>query len=110
MTEVTFHFQPEFQDRMLSGKKTVTSRTKKYCEVGDTFEAFGATFEITKVYQYKLDCVAYLLCHEEGFDSPDEFIACWATIHPQKGYVPSQEVWVHQFKKLTQAEPEKGGG
>jgi hypothetical protein len=99
MTEVQIPFKSEFKKRMLSGHKTVTSRTRKYGEVGDTFQAFGATFRITLVFQYKLDCVAYLLCHEEGFDSPDEFIACWATIHPGRGYQPSQTVWVHRFKK-----------
>ena len=108
MTEISIPFREEFQDKMLSDKKTATSRTEKYGDVGDTFKAFGAEFQITRVYQYKLDAVAYLLCHEEGFDSPDEFMACWATIHPQKGYVPSQTVWVHGFRKLTH--DSNGGG
>lgn len=100
MTERYIPFMEIFRDKMLSSKKTATSRTRKYGEVGDFFKIFGATFTITKVYRYRLDCVAYLLCHQEGTEDPEDFKKGWATIHPRRGYVPEQEVWVHEFKKV----------
>lgn len=99
MTEVIIPFKPMFREPMLSGKKTATSRTRKYGNVGDAFQAFGAHFILTLVYQYKLDCVAYLLCHKEGFDTPQDFMKAWAKIHPGRGYDPEWEVWVHEFKR-----------
>ena len=46
---VIIPFRPEFKDKMLKGLKTATSRTKKYGNAGDTFNAFGATFRIIHV-------------------------------------------------------------
>ena len=83
MTEVSMPFKPEFREAMLSGKKTCFTEAHKCGEQGDTFQAWGAQFTLTLVYQYKLDCVAYLRCHEEGFQTPEAFKKCWAKIHPR---------------------------
>jgi len=90
-------FLPQFHDVMLNGTKTMTSRTRKYGEKGDTFPAFEQVFEIVNVFQLRLDVVAWLHSREEGAKDPQDFMKVWALIHPRKGYVPEQEVWVHEF-------------
>ena len=93
-------FKEDFKERMLSGRKTCTSRNKIYGKAGDTFEAFGATFEITDVERHSLRTVAWRFYYDEGFSSPEEFTVCWKKIHPRKGFIASQLVWVHWFRIL----------
>lgn len=99
--KVKIPFLPEFQEPMLDGRKRWTSRTKHYGQKGDTFDKFGATFEITATFKLPLGVVAHHNFLEEGFNNSKEFIDCWNRLHPRKGYVPDQEVWVHVFKKKT---------
>lgn len=97
--KVKISFLERFKDPLLSGEKTWTSRTKRYGKVGDTFDAFGATFEIQKVERSPLYYVASNF-EEEGCKSFEDFVELWSKIHYRKGYVPSQVVWVHVFKKV----------
>jgi uncharacterized protein YqfB (UPF0267 family) len=99
MTEVRIPFLPKFREPMLADIKTVTSRTKTYGRTGDTFPAFGATFEILDVLTVLLGEVAEEWYKEEGFKTPEEFIQCWWEIHPKKGYDPEQPVRLHIFKR-----------
>jgi hypothetical protein len=99
MTQIQIPFMEMFREKMLSGKKTWTSRTRKYGAPGDTFMAFGSTFELVNVMEMRLGVVAWLHHRDEGCNSQEEFVECWKQIHPRKGYVPSQVVWIHQFKK-----------
>jgi len=85
---------------MLNGQKTMTSRTKRYGNVGDTFDVFGATFELTDVSKMTLQFVAYGYYQEEGCQFPTDFIDIWERIHPRKGYVPNQVVHTHFFKRI----------
>ena len=96
--QVTIPFQEDFKDRMLEGKKNATTRTKRYGEVGDTFSAFDATFEIIQVWRIPLGLVANALSKAEGFQSPEDFIQCWKRLHPRKGYMQEQKVYTHIFK------------
>lgn len=100
MTEVKIPFLPRFKEVMLNGKKTMTSRTRKYGEIGDTFKAFEATFQLTNVEKLALFYVANNYYREEGLQSKEEFIEGWEQIHPRKGYDSNQIVWVHVFKKM----------
>jgi len=95
--KVKIPFKPRFKVPMLLGEKTLTSRTRKMGESGDTFEAFGATFEITDVFKADLDTVAYFF-DREGCSSREDFIEVWEKIHPRKGFIPTQRVYVHVFK------------
>lgn len=94
-------FLAEFKDAMLSGRKTMTSRTKRYGEEGDTFNAFGATFKIVNVSQMSLRLIANEYYVDEGCDSDNDFVNIWKRIHPRKGFIPAQMVWVHKFEKAT---------
>lgn len=97
--KVKIPFLKEFKVPMLSGKKTATSRTKRYGQRGDTFKAFGAMFQIKDVSKMSLGMIANEYYLDEGFISDNEFVQCWRKLHPRKGYVPDQMVWVHIFEK-----------
>lgn len=97
--KVKIPFKLYFKNVMLNGQKTVTSRTKWYGKIGDTFDVFGATFEIIETYPSLLNDVACLHFREEGCRSTVEFIKIWESIHPRKGFVPSQVVKVHEFER-----------
>ena len=101
MTEcIMIPFLPEFQDRMLSGAKTATSRTEKYGNGGDIFMAFGHSFQLTKVNKVYLGDVATTFYKEEGFNNPGEFRDCWKRLHPKRNRY-DQPVWLHQFKRVV---------
>lgn len=93
-------FKQRFKIPLLLGGKTLTSRTKRMADVGDTFDVFGATFLITDIFTADLDTVAYFF-DREGCFSREDFIEVWKKIHPRKGFVPSQRVYVHVFKKVS---------
>jgi len=97
--KVKIPFKSYFKDAMLSGKKTMTSRTKRYGQKGDTFDIFGATFKITNVMQCSLMLVANEYYLDEGCNSSTDFVDVWKQIHPRKGFQSSQMVWVHVFEK-----------
>lgn len=94
---VSIPFSPEFEPKMLGGEKVSTSRTKRYGQAGDRFEAFGAEFELTKVERQTLNFVAASLYKAEGCNSPVDFVYIWNHLHPRKGWAPKQRVWVHHF-------------
>jgi len=94
-------FKSQFKDALLNGVKTCTSRNRFYGVTGDTFEAFGTEFGITVVDNMILRDIAALLYKQEGCESPEEFEKVWNKIHPRKGFVWNQEVYVYHFKKVT---------
>ena len=98
--KVNIPFKAEFRDRMLSGQKTCSSRTRRYGVAGDTFVVFGGEFEIVKVEPHILYFVAQKFHYREGFNNPQEFIDAWNKIHPRKGYDPEQLVWAHFFRRI----------
>lgn len=99
MKRIKIPFLKEFKKDLLSGKKTMTSRNKKYGESGDRFTVDGKEFELTKVTRQTLFSVSHMLYEEEGFAKPSEFIEVWKRLHPKKGYSPNQLIWLHIFKK-----------
>lgn len=93
-------FLPQFKNPMLSGQKTITSRTRRYGQTGDTFLAWGEVFELREVIGVLLSSVRNRYYQQEGFPSPEAFQACWEALHPVKGYDPEQAVFAHSFQKL----------
>jgi hypothetical protein len=99
MSKVVIPFREEFREKMLKGFKTATTRMKKYGDKGDTFEAFGATFEIVEAMNVYLSQVATWFFESEGFETRRAFVKCWKKIHPKKGYDSGQVVWLHLFQR-----------
>jgi len=97
---ITIPFLPEFEERMLSGQKIATTRTKKYGNGGDLFSAFGHSFQLTKVDKVYLGDVCSVFYKQEGFNSQSEFIECWNRLYLRKKYYFSDIVYLHQFKRV----------
>jgi len=95
---VEIPFQERWRAPILEGTKTCTSRTKRYAEVGDTFEAFGAIFQLTAIERRYLKDVAEVLFAKEGCKSPDEFEYVWEQLHPRRGWQAYERVWLHHLK------------
>ena len=90
-------FLEEFREDVIKGKKTFTTRSKRYGEPGDTFDAFGRTFKLINVNKRTLRFVRDYLYGVEGCSSPEEFERVWVKIHPRRGFVPDDKKWVHSF-------------
>ncbi len=93
-------FMPEFQDVMLSGKKTATTRFRKYGSGGDTFYIFGALFQLKRVSRVFLSDVGSQAYEKEGFKTQQEFWDCWNKLHPKRN-TGSEIVFYHEFEKLS---------
>lgn len=100
MTRIEIPFREEFREAMLSDRKLLTSRNKKYGDAGDRFSIFGAEFELVWVRRLPLGTVADRMWTGEGVSSAQEFIEIWNELHPRKGFDPSQRVWVHHFARV----------
>jgi len=103
MSRKRIPFQYRFRSPLLSGVKSCTSRPRKMASVGDTFEAFGATFEVVLVERLTLLTIREELWREEGCASPADFEAIWCLLHPRRGFQSSQKVSVHRFKLMQEA-------
>jgi hypothetical protein len=102
---INIPFLPDFEIDMMIGRKTATTRTKKYGKQGDQFISCGILYELTDdVTILTLDEVAHSWYTEEGFATPEQFIVCWIKLHPRKGYIPKQKVFLHQFKVVEAIE------
>ena len=99
---VTTHipFRHEFKNRMLTGKKIATSRTKRYGMAGDRFNVFGQDFEILSCERVMLGDVAKIYHSQEGFPTPEAFLELWAEIHPKAKFDLTKPVWLHRFKMV----------
>lgn len=93
-------FLAEFHADLLAGQKTMTSRSKRYGQMGDRFTLAGATFELLTVEKLRLGEVASNYFKEEGFQDPAGFIAIWNKIHPRKTFWSETPVWVHRFRRI----------
>lgn len=100
MAEVEIKFMPMFKIAMLEGRKVCTSRNNPVAKAGDTFEMFGAQFEVTGVGQLPLRDVARNHWKEEGADSPEHFLTIWK--RTQWGREPDLDriVNLHIFRRL----------
>lgn len=96
---VKMPFLDRFEDPLRAGTKTLTSRTRKMGNPGDTFPAFGMTFLIEIVAEWPLSKVADYW-RDEGCTSRQDFIDLWSKIHYRKKFVPGQVVFVHRFRNI----------
>lgn len=104
---VKIPFRVQFREPILQGIKTYTSRPQAMGSPGQMFVAFGARFCLTEVEPIKLSRVCEEFYEQEGFDSPEAFVETWESIHPFKGYTPSQTVYLHKFFKVPPSYPKR---
>lgn len=100
MGEISIPFREDMTAAILAGRKSCTSRNKRYGRLGDTFPLSARTYRLVAVRRLRLGFVARELFKEEGTGSPVEFAALWAEIHPRKGWDPEQLVWTHFFEEV----------
>jgi hypothetical protein len=100
MAEIYIPFHDDMQQAIVDGKKTMTSRFRKYGEPGDSFLVRGHKYEITGVYRQELGLVATEDYRLEGFDGPNSFWIKWRQIHPKRCR-PDDVVWSHEFKAVA---------
>jgi len=93
---LTFDFDEESEVPMVHGDKTCEARLEKYA--GNTFEAFGHEFAITKVEQLPLYDISQKWFKQHGLFSPREFQEVWRQRH--KGvFDPEQKAWLYHFTR-----------
>ena len=98
MERIQIPFLAEFEGVMLTGKKTATSRTKRYGWPDDYFEAFGRQYTLISVSRLSLARIRWDHYLDEGLNSDYEFVKIWERLHPRKGFVADQVVYFHCFR------------
>lgn len=97
----TLSFLDEFKPLIRSGRKTATSRPRKYGKPGDALRTpWGDTLALMSVHRLKLSTIAQTHYMEEGFDSPEAFLSAWKRIHPRKAVKPDGLLYFHTFKLI----------
>ncbi len=102
MTEITIPFRDDMKKAILEGRKSATTRNKRYGKEGDTFMLDGQKFVLRYIHKMPLDAVARNLWMEEGCSSKEQFIEIWKQIHPRAGFIARQLVYVHEFTKVIE--------
>lgn len=93
-------FLERFRDPILSGLKTVTTRSKAYGKAGDVLDTPFGRVRLVKVERRALAYVRDALWREEGVSSPVEFERIWNEIHTGRGFREDDVRYVHHFQKL----------
>jgi hypothetical protein len=98
-------FKKDLIHKILTGSKTMTSRSKPLYKEGkvtnlmankDYSKLTGKHIRITKVYQKELNKFIDEDSRKEGFNSLSEFKSYWENnIGP---WAPNTIVWVHEFE------------
>ena len=99
-TVIEIPFNEWSRERLRRGVKRATARRKRYGDPGDMFRAVGRWWILTEVRRVTLREVRDRWWKAEGCDSPEEFEKVWRSIHPRRGFVPNQKVWIHFFETL----------
>lgn len=101
MSDVRIPFNTWSKLRLQDGKKSATSRSKRYGKPGDTFEVDGDVFAILHVEKVSLGFVAEFMFKAEGCQNPQEFREVWKAIHIKRGFDPHEVVWLHTFYRVV---------
>jgi len=101
--KVKISFLERFKEPLLNGTKTMTTRSKRCGWKGDTFKAFGTTFQIEEVYIAALSWITKYRWKEEGCTSEEDFMNVWKSIH-KKLNDPRSQWHVHKFKKVSEGD------
>lgn len=106
--EIKIPFNDWSKARLNAGRKNVTSRNKRYGNVGDYFTVvIQVNNENVKVLQYELTHVervtlGFVRDHfywQEGCQVEDMFVDVWNEIHPRKKFDDDHKVWLHYFRE-----------
>lgn len=105
MTTINLPFNKWSKERLATGQKVCTSRTKQYGNPGDKFYVENEHI-LKEILKFPLWFVKDFLWYQEGANSPEEFEEVWCSIHPNKKFVNDQTVYTHFFTN-PQGHPKK---
>jgi len=97
-----FRFRKEMIQKILEGKKTLTSRDRKYSGVYEI--AYGSRFKpirtgiiiyLTPLEYMEKNDIARNFYRDEGFDNPITCLKVLNELHPTKEWL-----WIHRIKLL----------
>jgi hypothetical protein len=101
-------FKKELIDKILAGKKSMTSRSKQLYNVGDITnltadrdysKSSGKYIKISKLYKKTLSKFTNSDANKEGFETLTEFKLYWKKNIGE--WTPSTTVVVHEFEVVT---------
>jgi hypothetical protein len=98
---VDIPFNDWSEERLQEGRKTATTRTKRYGDPGDRFRAAGHVYELTHVVTVPLGIVAEQFHDLEGARTTAAFVEVWEDIHYRRGFERDWEVWLHLFREVA---------
>lgn len=104
---VKIPFRVQFREAMLTGNKITTARPRPMGLPGQMFVAFGARFCLDLVEPIRLEVVRDDFYQLEGLSSPKEFVEVWNSIHPFKGFNPTDTVYIHRFFRVPVHYPKR---
>jgi N4-acetylcytidine amidohydrolase len=102
-------FKKVLIEKVLEGKKTMTSRSKPLYKVGETTNLMadrdyskisGKYIKIIKVYKKALSEFTDADANKEGFSNIIEFKEYWKKNIGE--WTPTTIVWVHEFEVISQ--------
>ncbi len=94
---VKIPFDKRFIIELAAQRKTMTTRSKRYGKIGDTFWIKHIRFQILAVVRLELIHIMSTFYREEGFRTPGEFKKFWLTIH--RKWQPEKKYYLHIFRR-----------
>ena len=98
MSKIEIKFNDRFKAPLKKGTKVATIRTEKKGNVGDTFEAFGKTYQFTNVFECHLKTIEAFLYPRCGFKTADDFVTFWTELYGS--YNKNEKGWMHYLEEV----------
>ncbi|WP_425453953.1 ASCH domain-containing protein [Paenibacillus flagellatus] len=91
-------------DKVVAGVKTAARRNGRYADPGEVMEMDGHRFVVERVYRQSLGDMTDEHARQEGFDTLERYKEYIVSMHRGMKWLPHMNVWVHEFKKLDDAD------
>jgi sRNA-binding carbon storage regulator CsrA len=95
--QIFIPFHKQMRKAVFDGIKSMTSRSKCYGRPGDTFPVDDREYILEWVLPFRQGFIARFLYRQEGFNSPEEFMAFLPVIHHGHPFDPHKIVFLHKF-------------
>lgn len=96
--DIEFSMDEKWIPAIEYGDKIATTRTKRKCEVADTFVLNGNRYVVTRIIPKPMWEAAFLYYAMEGFRSPDEMKDALRGYYPE--LQENDTVYVHFFTRI----------
>ncbi len=97
---VDFSMDPRWFPLMEARDKVATTRTKRKCDVGDTFMANGRRYVITRIVPMPMWSAVNCYFGYEGFRTAQEFTEALRSYYPD--IQDDTRVWTHFFVEVVE--------